>query len=70
MSDYTTQDAIEFAAAGKGAEFKKAVNDLLMDRVRDAVELKRVDVAANFLSVEDDEETDYSEGDEDVDQEV
>lgn len=65
MGDYTTKDAIEFAAAGNGAEFKKAVNDLLMDRVRDAVELKRVDVATNFLSVED-EET----GDEDVDQEV
>ena len=69
MSDYTTKDAIEFAAAGNGSEFKKAVNDLLMDRVRDAVDLKRVDVAANFLSVED-EETENVEGDEDVDQEV
>jgi hypothetical protein len=70
MSEYTTQDAVNFAASGNGLEFKKAVNDLLMDRVKDAVELKKSEVAANFLSVEDEAEDQNIEGDEDEDQEV
>lgn len=70
MGDYTTQDAVNFAADGNGVEFKKAVNDLLMDRVRDAVELKKSEVAANFLSVEDEAEDQNVEGDDYDDQEV
>jgi hypothetical protein len=70
MVDYTTQDAVNFAADGNGVEFKKAVNDLLMDRVRDAVELKKSEVAANFLSVEDEAEEQNVEGDDYDDQEV
>jgi len=70
MGDYTTQDAVNFAADGNGVEFKKAVNDLLMDRVRDAVELKKSEVAANFLSVEDEAEEQNVEGDDYDDQEV
>lgn len=64
MSDeeYTTKDAVNFAADGNAHDFKKAVNDLLMDRIRDAVDLKKVDVAANFLSPEvEDSEEDFEE---------
>ena len=70
MDDYTAQDAVNFAANGNGLEFKKAINALLMDRISDAVELKKSEVAANFLSVEDEAEDQNIEGDEYEDQEV
>lgn len=68
MSEYTTKQAVEFAASGQSADFKKAINDLLMSRVSDAIELKKVEVAANFMSNENEEPE--TEGESNVDQEV
>lgn len=49
MSDYTTKDAVELAFNGEVAEFRNVVNDLLMDKVYDAVQIKKYDVAANYM---------------------
>ena len=52
MADYTTKDAVDFAVNNKSAEFKSAIHDILADRVNSAIELKKVDVTANFMSGE------------------
>lgn len=76
MAEYTTKDAIEFAADGDVSNFKQAVNDILMNKVRDVVDVKRVEVATSFLSPSqedyDDEAEDEQqfEGEEDESQEV
>lgn len=56
MSDYTTTDAVKSAMAGNIADFKNAVNDILSHKVRDAIELKKIDVATNFMSADVEEE--------------
>lgn len=48
----TAVDAVNMAASGDVNGFKSAVNDLLMDKISDAVELKRVEVQNNFMPAE------------------
>jgi len=67
MSDYTTQDAVKFAMDGNVKEFQSAVNDLLMDKVQQQIQLKKVEVASSFMSASSEEEI---VGDNDGDQEV
>ena len=55
MSDYTTRDAVEFAFDGNTAKFKDAINSIMADKVSDAIELKRVEVASQFMSAQSDE---------------
>ena len=50
MSDQTTQDAIGYAMSGDAAGFKSAVSDLLTAKINDAVEVKKMQVATNFMS--------------------
>jgi|AP03_1055505.scaffolds.fasta_scaffold74275_2 hypothetical protein len=52
----TSIDAVNMAADGDVNGFKSAINDLLMDKVRDAVDVKRYDVQANFMSQDEPEE--------------
>lgn len=52
----TSLDAVNLAADGDVNGFKSAINDLLMDKVRDAVDVKRYDVQANFMSQDEPEE--------------
>jgi hypothetical protein len=52
----TSIDAVNMAADGDVNGFKNAINDLLMDKVRDAVDVKRYDVQANFMSQDEPEE--------------
>jgi len=49
---YNTVDAVNLAAAGDVNGFKSAINDLLMDKVKDAVDVKRFDVQQNFMPSE------------------
>lgn len=71
MTDYTTKDAVEFAMDGNTTSFRDAVNDLLMNKVQDAVNLKKIEVASSFMSAETEDEQELEiEGDSDVDQEV
>ena len=51
-TEYSTQDAVNFALSGQSGEFKNAVSSLLQDKIAQAVELKRVDVAANFMKTQ------------------
>jgi len=46
----TSIDAVNMAADGDVNGFKSAINDLLTDRVKDAVDLKRFEVQNNFMS--------------------
>ena len=52
MTEYSSKDAVEFALSGKSGKFKEAINQMMSDRIAQAVELKKVDVAANFLSTQ------------------
>jgi len=69
MSDYTTKDAVMAAMDGNAKDFQNAVNDIMMDKVRDAVELKKIEVASTFMSSDSEEEVEI-EGETDGDQEV
>lgn len=55
MADYTTKDAVSHALAGNSGEFKKAIHDILNDKINDAVELKKFDVASTFMSAKEDD---------------
>jgi hypothetical protein len=50
MSEVTTQDAVRMAMDGNASGFRDAVNDILMDKVRDAVDIKKIEVASTFMS--------------------
>ena len=67
MADYTTKDAVSYALSGNSGEFKKAIHDILNDKINDAVEIKKFDVATTFMKAEDDVDTLPSEVEDDVD---
>ncbi len=70
MADYTTKDAVNFAIDGKSGEFKNAIHDILADRVQSAIEIKKVDVTANFMKADDDVDTLPSEVEPEVEPEA
>ena len=49
----TSADAISAAVDGDVAAFKDVVNDLLMDKIKDSIEIKTHDVSTNFMSAPD-----------------
>ncbi|MDB4435684.1 hypothetical protein N9152_00180 [bacterium] len=49
----TSIDAINAAVNGDVAAFKNVVNDLLMDKIKDSIEIKTHDVSTNFMSAPD-----------------
>ena len=59
---YSTKDAIELAMDGNIQEFRNAVNDLLMDKVQQQIQLKKIEVASTFMSSEMVEEETLAEG--------
>jgi len=68
MTDVTTKDAVQMAMNGNSSGFRDAVNDLLTQKVRDAVDLKKVEVATSFMSADSDTEEELEiEGDTDGD---
>ena len=59
MSDYNMNDAIEMAGNGNVAEFKDAIGSLLMNKIKDSVEIQKHQVAANFMNdIEDSQDED------------
>lgn len=50
MSTYTTRDAVSFAVSGEATKFKDAVNDILMSKVADAIEVERYNVAQGMFA--------------------
>ena len=69
MTDVTTRDAVQMAMDGNASAFRDAVNDILTQKVYDAVELKKIEVASSFMSADSEEEIEI-QGETDGDQEV
>ena len=46
----TIESAIQHAVNGETTEFRDAIHDALMDKVKDAVALKRVEVATGMFN--------------------
>ena len=61
MAEYTTQDAVKSAMAGNVNDFRSAISDILTHRVRDAIEIKKSEVAASFMSAETEEEVEVQD---------
>lgn len=55
MSEYTTKDAVNFALNQDPSKFRDAIGDLLANKLKDHLDLKRVEVASQFMSAEEDE---------------
>lgn len=71
MSDYTTQDAVEFALNKDAGNFKAAVADVLQDKIHAAIDARKTEVAATILQPEKDYTDDSeSQGEEDGSDEV
>lgn len=49
MSEYTTKEAIVLAQEGDVSGFRNAVESILMSKIKDAVELKKVSIASSFM---------------------
>jgi len=52
----TSIDAVNMAADGDVNGFKNAINDILLNKVSDAVDVKRFDVQRSFMSQDEPEE--------------
>ena len=48
----SSADAIKAAVDGDVSSFKDVVNDLLMDKIKDSIEIKTHDVSTNFMSAQ------------------
>lgn len=67
---HTTRDAVQMAMQGNSKGFQEAINDILTDRVRDALEVKKLEIASNFMTTDVEEEFEISEKETQVDEEV
>lgn len=50
MSKYEVQDLVINALEQKPLEFNSALTDLMLDKIRDAVTLKKIEVAQRFFN--------------------
>lgn len=50
MSDYTMRDAVQAAFDKNPSDFRDAIGSLLLDKIHDAVEIKKHQVAGAFMS--------------------
>lgn len=58
MSDYSTLDLVNFAAENKPDQFRSAFNELIADKIANAIEARKQEVAQNYLSDDDEEVVD------------
>lgn len=58
MSDYTTQDMVGFALEKKPEDFKTAFADIMLDKIADALDAKKKEVASTYFNYEAEEEQD------------
>lgn len=65
MSEYTTKDAVQYAVDGEATKFKTAVDQMLMQKVGDALQLQRMNLAQSVLEPQVEAETEEPEGSED-----
>ena len=52
MSEYNAKDAVSIAFEGNVNGFRDTVNNLLLDKIYDAVQMKKFDVSANMFNDE------------------
>lgn len=57
MSEVTMRDAVVNAMEGNPSEFRSSVNSLLMNKIKDAVEIEKMNIAASFMDTETEEVT-------------
>lgn len=60
MSEFNTMDLVNYAVENKPDQFRTAFNELIAGRIAAAVEVRKQEVAQNYLSddeVEEDEST-------------
>lgn len=50
MDKYEVQDMVINAVDQKPLEFRNAFNDVMLDKIRDAVALKKIEVAQRFFN--------------------
>jgi hypothetical protein len=50
MDVISSKEAINMVVDGKASEFKAATSAILMDKVHDAIEIKKAEFAQNFMS--------------------
>ncbi len=56
MSDYTMRDAVQAAFDKNPSDFRDAIGSLLLDKIHDAVEIKKHQVAGAFMSDSEEDE--------------
>jgi hypothetical protein len=49
---YTTVDAVNMAADGNVNGFKGAIGSILMDKISDAIQIKKFEVQNNFMGTQ------------------
>ena len=47
---YDVKDAVKFAHSDSASNFQDSINDLLMDKLRDRIEVEKVAVAQKFFN--------------------
>lgn len=63
---YELEDLIAATAEQKPLEFENAFNDIVVDRIRDAIEAKKVDIAHQMYGYQPPEEYETDETDDEV----
>ena len=56
MSDYTIDDMVAAARNDSPSDFQNAFASVVLDRVADAVEAKKLEIAKNYFNYEDAED--------------
>lgn len=55
MSDYTIDDMVNAARAESPSDFQSAFASVVLDRIADAIEAKKIEVAKNYFNYEEPE---------------
>jgi predicted nuclease of restriction endonuclease-like RecB superfamily len=74
MSEVSTDAAVTYAAQGDATKFKDTINDLLMGKVADALEVEKINVAQSMFADEEDvqqqDDADYEPEEEGSDEDI
>jgi hypothetical protein len=63
---YDLTDLVVSAIEQKPLDFESAFNDIIIDKIRDAVEQKKIDIAQQMYGYEPEEQYDDAETEEDI----
>ena len=57
MSDYTIDDMVTAARNDSPSDFQSAFASVVLDRIADAIDAKKIEIAKNYFNYEDAEDT-------------